>query len=327
MANALFLLGRQELIRGERAAAGPLFMEGLACAEAVGDRWVESLIQLWLAQMAFDDGDQDAARAWAERVLAGGEAAGWHRNACFALRVLGDVEARQGNAERARTLLEASLAHGREVGRWLAAWPATNLGHLLIEQHDHPRARVLLREALISYRDAGDREGMARCLDGWARLAACGGLAAHAVRLAGAAVALRSATGTALPVQERIAFERHTAAARATLGVQAADAAWAAGQSLTPAQAAAEALALPEWANLDRPEAAPVRTNPLTPREREVAALVARGLSNRAIAQELVITEATAERHIGNVFAKLGLTSRAQLAVWAVEHGLLRENP
>jgi DNA-binding NarL/FixJ family response regulator len=53
-----------------------------------------------------------------------------------------------------------------------------------------------------------------------------------------------------------------------------------------------------------------------------VAALVARGLSNRAIARELVITEATAERHLGHVYAKLGLASRAQLAVWALEHGL-----
>ena len=69
------------------------------------------------------------------------------------------------------------------------------------------------------------------------------------------------------------------------------------------------------------------RADPLTPREREVAALVARGLSNRAIAAELVITEATAERHIGNIFAKLGLASRAQLAVWAHEHGLAPRRP
>ena len=66
---------------------------------------------------------------------------------------------------------------------------------------------------------------------------------------------------------------------------------------------------------------------PLTPREREVAALVAGGLSNRAIARELVITEATAERHLGNVYAKLGLASRAQLAVWALEHGLAPRGP
>jgi DNA-binding NarL/FixJ family response regulator len=53
---------------------------------------------------------------------------------------------------------------------------------------------------------------------------------------------------------------------------------------------------------------------------------VAGGLSNRAIAAELVITEATTERHIRNIFDKLGLTARAQLAVWAHEHGLSPEH-
>ncbi len=86
-------------------------------------------------------------------------------------------------------------------------------------------------------------------------------------------------------------------------------------------------MALLDTPEQGQPEPAPVQASPLTPREREVAALVARGLSNRAIARDLVITEATAERHIGNVFAKLGLASRAQLAVWAVEHGLLQGNP
>jgi predicted ATPase/DNA-binding CsgD family transcriptional regulator len=326
MANALFLLGRTALGRGERAAAQALFLESLACAEAAGDPWVGSLARLWMAQVAFDDGDDDAARAWAEQVLAGGETTGSHRNACFALRVLGDVDARQGNIDSARKLLEASLAHGREVGRWLAAWPAADLADLLIEQQGQTAARPLLREALVTYRDAGDREGVAGCLEGCARLAATVGLAAQAARLAGAAAALRAAVGT--PARgERTNLDRHLARARVTLGARAADAAWAEGLSLPPPQATAEALALLDTPEQGQPEPTPVQASPLTPREREVVALVARGLSNRAIARELVITEATAERHIGNVFAKLGLASRAQLAVWALEHGLLQGNP
>jgi DNA-binding NarL/FixJ family response regulator len=59
----------------------------------------------------------------------------------------------------------------------------------------------------------------------------------------------------------------------------------------------------------------------LTPREREVVIFVTRGLSNRQIAESLVISEATAIRHISNILAKLGMTSRAQIAVWAVSHG------
>src|SRR5207302_11257680 len=61
----------------------------------------------------------------------------------------------------------------------------------------------------------------------------------------------------------------------------------------------------------------------LSPRERQVAHLVARGLTNREIAVELVIAERTADTHVSNILNKLDLSSRAQLAAWAVRHGLL----
>ena len=53
-----------------------------------------------------------------------------------------------------------------------------------------------------------------------------------------------------------------------------------------------------------------------------MAALVAQGMSNRAIAAELVVTERTAETHVQNILNKLGFWSRAQVAAWAVEQGL-----
>jgi DNA-binding NarL/FixJ family response regulator len=60
----------------------------------------------------------------------------------------------------------------------------------------------------------------------------------------------------------------------------------------------------------------------LTSRERDVLACVAHGLSNRAIAEELGMAERTARTHVSNILAKLGLTSRTQAALFAVEHGL-----
>jgi DNA-binding NarL/FixJ family response regulator len=59
---------------------------------------------------------------------------------------------------------------------------------------------------------------------------------------------------------------------------------------------------------------------PLSPREREVAALIVRGQSNRQIAQTLVISERTVENHVSNILSRLGMETRAQVAVWAVEH-------
>ena len=50
---------------------------------------------------------------------------------------------------------------------------------------------------------------------------------------------------------------------------------------------------------------------------------MARGDSNRRIAETLVISERTAEAHVSNVLAKLGLATRVQLAAWAVAHGLV----
>ncbi|HET7141414.1 MAG TPA: response regulator transcription factor [Candidatus Limnocylindria bacterium] len=62
---------------------------------------------------------------------------------------------------------------------------------------------------------------------------------------------------------------------------------------------------------------------PLTPREREVLAQLGHGASNKEIAHKLDITERTARTHVSNILGKLGLTSRTQAALWAVEHKLV----
>ncbi|WP_101951116.1 response regulator transcription factor [Mycobacterium sp. 3519A] len=70
------------------------------------------------------------------------------------------------------------------------------------------------------------------------------------------------------------------------------------------------------WRATDKPVAL------ITPRERVIAALVAKGLSNREIGKHLTITERTARTHVSNVLAKLGLASRTQIALWALDVGL-----
>jgi DNA-binding NarL/FixJ family response regulator len=130
--------------------------------------------------------------------------------------------------------------------------------------------------------------------------------------------------GYPLPPEDRPAHERAVAAARADLGAEAFAAAWAEGRALPLEQVIQEALAT------EAPAVAPARgaaraprTDPLTPREREVAALITRGYSNRQIARELVITEGTAGLHVVHILDKLGFHSRAQIAAWAVARGLV----
>jgi DNA-binding NarL/FixJ family response regulator len=66
--------------------------------------------------------------------------------------------------------------------------------------------------------------------------------------------------------------------------------------------------------------------SPLTSRETEILRLVASGLKNREIATSLGISEATAQVHVKNILAKLGFSSRSQVAAWLTEHRTLSED-
>jgi DNA-binding NarL/FixJ family response regulator len=87
-----------------------------------------------------------------------------------------------------------------------------------------------------------------------------------------------------------------------------------------------QVLALLE-AQPEPPTHPPARSEPdaqsLSRREREVATLIARG-TNRAVAEQLVITERTAETHVSNILNKLGLDTRSLIAIWAVRHRLIQ---
>ncbi len=82
----------------------------------------------------------------------------------------------------------------------------------------------------------------------------------------------------------------------------------------------------PEPVIVNRPAILQREVDRLTRREKEVAALVARGMTNRQIGHELTIAESTAERHVINILNKLGQQSRSQIAAWAAIHGLVDPN-
>ena len=66
---------------------------------------------------------------------------------------------------------------------------------------------------------------------------------------------------------------------------------------------------------------------PLTPRQREIAALIARGYTNYQIARELVLTPGTVANHVRHILQKLGFQCRSQIAVWTTRHDLVPLGP
>ena len=101
---------------------------------------------------------------------------------------------------------------------------------------------------------------------------------------------------------------------------------WEAGRAVSLEEAIEEALAFAEHApprvTPSEPSGVAGTITLLSSRERDVAYLIARGYSNPQISTELMITRRTVESHVTTILSKLGLSSRTQLALWAVEHGL-----
>jgi serine/threonine-protein kinase PknK len=126
---------------------------------------------------------------------------------------------------------------------------------------------------------------------------------------------------------ERYFYEPYFTVARTRLGEEAFEMAWAEGRSMTLEGAIEYALSSEEETTLPTvfaPEEQPLAAEPsdkLTRREREIATLVARGLTNRQIASELSISEHTASTHVARILKKLGLQSRAQMGSWLAEQG------
>ena len=319
VAHALTWSGLVALHRGDPAAAVGCARESVALFRRGPDAWGLAHALNWLGHATLQRGDTAGARPAYEESLTGFRATGDAWGTALALSGLANVALRQGDPGAARALHEEALTLRRGVGdRWLSAFSLTSLGDVAQAEGDHPRAAALFAEALGLFHGLGSRWGIAVSLAGMAELAARAAVALAAARLSGAADALFEATGTHLDPLDRAGYAHGLAVARTRLGTTAFGAARAQGRAapletiVAQAQAVAAAVAR-------RPAGPP---SPLSPREREVAVLVARGLTNRQIAAALVITEGTAANHIAHVLDKLGLASRVQIATWATARGL-----
>jgi predicted ATPase/DNA-binding CsgD family transcriptional regulator len=297
--------------------------EAIALCRELGEEWLASLALYFIAFIARGCGAYLRAEAHQEESLALRRSIGDTWGIAWSLHDLGLGALDQGDHQRAALLLSEGLTLFRQIGHQRgAAWCLNDLAVVALAAGDTIRARQLLAESLILRWKQGDKRGIAECLEHLGALARTEGDAERGARLLGVASAVRAAIGTPCWPVERARQEHELAALRRALGEAAFDVAWAAGRQMALESAIDDALA-----NAAGPVSGVTggarhdQRSPLTPREYEVATLVARGNSNRQIAEVLVISPHTAARHVEHILAKLDCSSRAEVAAWIARHG------
>jgi predicted ATPase/DNA-binding NarL/FixJ family response regulator len=306
---ALTMLGNASVARGDLARARALYADAARRTRQAGGP-MNVLIPVQLGLIACELGDVEHARRLIAEIQAMGEARGDPYPLAAVALFRGLLAAADGDASAAARTIEHALAlvrtHHNQQGIVVAL---TSLGHVRLDQGQSAAALAAFAEAIQLAHASGEHVRLLRALDGFARVIATTDADA-AVRLAGATAVQRQALDIVPHPSERRYLDGWLVHARRTLGPRAYPAAWNDGQASTLEQA----VSLAETIVVTSLSASP--TGGLSAREQEVARLLARGLTNKQIAAELVVSPGTVRTHVEHILAKLELHSRAQIAAW-----------
>lgn len=313
--------------QGDYERASGLFEESVALFKDVGSTWGVGWSLYCLGDLMLKRGDDTRATVVLEESLALCRQAGNTWTTANVLGSLGMAAEKRGDYDTAGALLGEGVTIAQQIGaKFHAAWLQCTLARVTLAQGRRDQAFTLYRDSLLRRKEIGDMPGFADCLDGLAEVASEQRDHWKAARLLACAKALREQSGYKRSPRGAAEHGRRVASIQEALGPAAFAAAQAAGSAMTLEEAMECALASSESHQPKRSEAdkspAAKRAGLLAPREQEVAALIAEGKSNREIAAALSITESTAAAHVQHILNKLGVNSRAQIAAWAVAHGL-----
>lgn len=321
---ALRALGFLLQATGDYTSPLPLFEEASTLGERAGNAREMGYVLHGLGLLHLRRGEIDRARGFATRgcelMREADDPAGYALLCCFRTTcILSDGDWEEAHRMATEALIasehaEESFARGIAYGL---------LGMALWLQGDSAAAEENLREAVDIQSRIGHRWGLLTTLETLAWVVNTAGQPERAAMLLGATAAMSREFGVPLfpygPAQEHHdACER---VLRRDLGEARYLDCRRRGQSLDPQGVLA--LAAARSASSDGSgEVVPDITEPsvLSTREWEVARLVARGLSNPAIAAELFVSGATVKTHVSHILSKLGLGSRTQLGTWLAEH-------
>lgn len=296
--------GLDTLIARASAAGG-----GFALADAIAFR----------ADIALAAGDAATARAFVEPFIEATREHGVPMWTAELLRVLGAASRMTGDYDGAQAALdEARSLMAAYHNDWLDALIEYELALLAHARGDAPKAEELLHAALVRQVRHDLKPGIAATLDALGIVALDAESAAEAVRCFASADALRSAIGRAVRPFETTMLAPHLDRAKNLLAESTFEQLWEEASSL-PLDEMIEYVSRARGER-KRPS---VGWESLTPTEQRVVAFVAAGLTNPQIAERMFIAAGTVKVHLSHVFAKLGVTTRAQLASQATKRDLV----
>ena len=296
-------LARAQTVVGSRGLTGTVF---------------DMLVRQWVAVAAYQFGDLAEAQQAAETTRAAARDRGsrWYEaGGEWLLGVVALLEERRGDAvEHLQRCRERSTEPRYPF--WLGR-SLLGLAHLARLEEDQGRAWELAHDSLEVLTDYGDRSGTADALEAVAGVAASSGRPEQAVRLLSATTRFRADTGLGRFPREAAAFDLDLAVAQRQLGAEEAEVCSAEGEGLSLDEAV-------DYARRGRGERGRPATgwSSLTPAERDLVRLVAEGRTNAQIGERLVISPNTVKWHLSNVYAKLDVEGRAELAAQAARRDL-----
>jgi predicted ATPase/class 3 adenylate cyclase/DNA-binding CsgD family transcriptional regulator len=327
--KALAGAGRLAHIQHDSAQARGLLSEGLALARELGDSWWIAWLLHLLGRVAYFEGEADTARAFGDRSLEVARSIGDEWLEGWALHLLALASHIDSDFATARRLYEESLAIRRRLGFHEGVGTVlTLLGLIDFREGDHHSALLRYRESLDFYWGLDWGWLTANMMAQFVALAVTVGQAERAARVWGALTALSEAVSVRpIPLIEAVlhpALEQ----VRLTLGEAAFASALQEGRRMSRDEVKVEVLAIDVGASAGAPTlSTATRSNStlpagLTTRELEVLRLIVSGATSKEIAEELVISIHTVERHITHIYQKIGARGRAEATAFALASGL-----
>ena len=329
VASALYYLAFELSMHGEYSRGQALFEEAVMLFRKAGDElWVgvtlvESAIFLW-----FTLGDTATIRQRLHEGQALIDKVGDRHWSAWSIGIAALVALREGEMDRAASLARESLAIWRQLDdRWYIAWALHVLGRVEVQRGDLRAAYSSYQESLALAQEPGEEWLTSFSLEGLAGVTAAQGAYRWAAQLWGAAEALREVMAVPLMPADRAGYEQAVQSTSAQMGALAFAAAWQEGRAMTPEQvlAAQGRVTIPSPTQAGSRSTLPTKISPssssgLTVREVEVLRLVAQGLSDTQVAEQLVISPRTVNWHLTSIYSKIGVSSRAAATRYAIEH-------